>query len=225
MVNVKICIIDDNKEYLSLLNDTIKKHFDNTNILCLSKYDEDIEKKDFFFIDIDLNNENGIDVAKKIICKYPSTKLIFVTTYNDLVYSALSVQPFYFIRKDHLNEDLSICFQLMKKSIFKDFREFKLSNGLVKQINLLDIIYVEVFSHYLHIYDNPSSAHIVYMTLKKFIENNQKKYFVQIHKSYLINLYLIEKIENQICYLKGGISIPIGRTYKKELLQHYKEVI
>ena len=56
---------DDNKEYLSLLNDTIKKHFDNTNILCLSKYDEDIEKKDFFFIDIDLNNENGIDVAKK----------------------------------------------------------------------------------------------------------------------------------------------------------------
>ena len=150
---------------------------------------------------------------------------MFITLHDNLVYNALSIQPFYFIRKDNLSEDFEIFASLVKRSELVYNKEFKLINGLLKNINITKISYVEVISHHLYIYDNLSKPYVIYMTMSQFLEYVQAKYLVRLHKSYAVNVFMIEKIENMTCYLKGGIEIPLGRKYKQNLIDLYKELI
>ena len=222
---MKICVIDDDDNYLEIIRKVLLRYFDQAMIISYNSYNDIIEKCDIYFIDIDLREDNGIEISKKIIKKYPRSKLIFVSAHNDLVYNALSVQPFYFIRKDHLEEDFYICVELLNELNKEQFHSFKLNNGLTKKINVYNIVYIEVISHHIYIYENVDQAYIVYMTLKEFMDEVNLKYIVQIHKSYLVNLLYVEKIEGQICYLKGGVALTLGRKYKNEFIERYEELM
>ena len=124
---------------------------------------------------------------------------------------------------------LLLAFVLLTCTIVSAASEPKLiktiNNGLTKKINVYNIVYIEVISHHIYIYENVDQAYIVYMTLKEFMDEVNLKYIVQIHKSYLVNLLYVEKIEGQICYLKGGVALSLGRKYKNEFIERYEELM
>ena len=45
--------------------------------------------------------------------------------------------------------------------------------------------------------------------------------FIQVHKSFIINKAYVDKISGNEIYVNNN-RIPIGRTYKQELLQKLK---
>jgi DNA-binding LytR/AlgR family response regulator len=57
--------------------------------------------------------------------------------------------------------------------------------------------------------------------LKHWRESLGQQGFVQVHKSYLINLDKIVKIASNHIYLPGEHMIPIGRAYKEEFMERY----
>jgi DNA-binding LytR/AlgR family response regulator len=59
-----------------------------------------------------------------------------------------------------------------------------------------------------------------YGTLKHLKESLPKQDFVQTHKSYIIALKHIDKIDNQSVWINNS-ELPIGNTYKKEF---YEEI-
>ena len=102
---MKIIIIDDDISFLNLFKAKIisysKKFFDNVSVVTTS--DTTILQNHCFsiyFLDIDLTNDNGIQIATSIKKKNPTAKIIYTTARHELIYNALPVQPFYFIRKN-----------------------------------------------------------------------------------------------------------------------------
>ena len=48
--------------------------------------------------------------------------------------------------------------------------------------------------------------------------------FIQVHKSYLVNMEEIQYVRKQL-HLKNGDMLPIGRAYKPMLEEIYKDFV
>ena len=93
---------------------------------------------DIYFLDIDLIDDNGISIAGKIKVYDKSALIIFVTSNNNLVFSALKVQPFYLIRKGNFDEEFETALTLIKDHFNqKSYFSFKLYSSFISDIYLL----------------------------------------------------------------------------------------
>ena len=111
---------------------------------------------------------------------------------------------------------------------------FELNKGMNKNqmayITLMsdDIIYAECYAHELiiHTYEH---EYAVKMTLKKFMEQvKQAHCFIQIHRSYAINMkyiYRIDKNHINMVDEESKNELEIGRKYKKEVNEAFRNYL
>ena len=111
---------------------------------------------------------------------------------------------------------------------------FELNKGMNKNqmayITLMsdDIIYAECYAHELiiHTYEH---EYAVKMTLKKFMEQvKQAHCFIQIHRSYAINMKYIYRIDKNYINMVNEESkneLEIGRKYKKEVNEAFRNYL
>lgn len=227
---MNVLILDDDKEFverlkndlfvfLSGFNDHV--HFDgyhsNFNNLSLK------DSYDLAFIDIDLNEADGISIAKKIKKGNLCNILIFVSAQNHLIHDTMIVRPFFFVRKSHYKEDLYVCFEIIKDSI-RDKYLINVRNKTNKScISAHQIIYIESLEHSLKVYTH-NNVYYDSRTLKAFKENLPDK-FVQIHKSYIINLDFLDTFNANEVILMNGFKVSFGRKYKNDFEKIYKEYL
>ncbi|CAL2089025.1 DNA-binding response regulator [Tenacibaculum sp. 190524A05c] len=176
---------------------------------------------DFLFLDINLPDILGIDFIKTI--KNPP-QVIITTAYPNYAVDSFELPTIV----DYLVKPFS--FDRFLKSIHKvehiiNRQEVKPNNHVFLNIDktlhkilLSDVLFIESDRNYL-----------TFVTLQKkyvFIDSlknwNSKLTddFIQIHKSYIINLNHIDKIAgNEISM--GEIKIPIGRTFKPNFMKKF----
>ena len=61
---------------------------------------------DILFLDIKMPNIDGLMVAEKFYELYPNTIIIFVSNFDNYVFYSIRFNPFRFIRKSNLNNEL-----------------------------------------------------------------------------------------------------------------------
>jgi DNA-binding LytR/AlgR family response regulator len=93
----------------------------------------------------------------------------------------------------------------------------KVNNKLVK-INMDTIFYIEALSDYVLIATD-TGKHVVYSTLKAVSDRLPTSKFMQIHRSYIVNLKKIEAIEDNSVLIDKKF-LPISKTYQSKLLGH-----
>ena len=79
-----------------------------------------------------------------------------------------------------------------------------------------EIIYVESMGDYIRFYLDDKKI-VVLLSLSKIIELLPSDKFIQIHRSYIINIEKINFIQNNIISL-GQYQLPISKSRKKELM-------
>ncbi len=88
------------------------------------------------------------------------------------------------------------------------------------RISLADITYIKGYGEYLQIFTagNPSP----YVTLCSFAAIREKlsDNFLQIHRSYLVNMDAVERIERGRIVMEADTWLPVGDSYKT-VLQDY----
>lgn len=219
---MKIIIIDDDISFLNLFKAKIisysKKFFDNVSVITTS--DTTILQNHCFsiyFLDIDLTNDNGIQIATSIKKKNPTAKIIFTTSRNDLIYNAITVQSFYFIRKNELEGDLAIAFTLLKDYfVNKPFYSFKYESEQIK-IYIEDIIFFETNDHLSTIFTNSKQYHI-YIPLKELLIELHSPLILQSNRNQCVNIsHVIQEKRNHLI-LDNDFKIKIGKKYKKDVL-------
>ena len=101
---MKIVICDDEKIYVDKVYDIVKKYCENDEISCYENAEQllnDIENStynnDIYILDIEIDNVNGLDIAKAIREKDTSALIIFLTNYDKYVYDAFEVKTFRYI--------------------------------------------------------------------------------------------------------------------------------
>ena len=178
---------------------------------------------DVIFLDINLPDISGLDFIKTI--KNPP-KIVITTAYPDYAVTSFEldtivdylVKPFSFDR--FLKATSKVEKQLNTKDIAKKEALFINVDKTIHKLYTEDILYVESNRNYVTFFTVDKKLTII-DSLKNWKNTLDESQFIQIHKSYIINLKKIEKFTGTNLFISNE-KLPIGRTFKKILLVNLK---
>ncbi len=184
---------------------------------------------DVVFLDINLPDISGIDFIKTI--KNPPA-IIMTTAYPDYAVSSFEldtivdylVKPFGF---DRFLKAINKAENSVEKSALSSEENigetlFLNVDKTLHKIIISDILYLESDRNYITIITKNKKLSFI-DSLKNWKEKLPETCFTQVHKSFIINRRYVDKISGNEIYVQGN-RIPIGRTYKQELLKLLKIV-
>jgi len=177
---------------------------------------------DVVFLDINLPDMSGLEFIKTI--KVPP-KIIITTAYPDYAVSSFELETIV----DYLVKPIR--FERFFKAINKLKKNESDSNPISEEddaiflnvdkthhkIVLSDIIYVESDRNYISLITERKTLTFI-DTLKNWSEKLDGQLFIQVHKSFIVNVNKVDKISGNTLFIKDK-KIPIGRTYKQRLLK------
>lgn len=228
---MKVLIVDDDKKFTDVLENDIHTFFHNKQDKAIITVVNDhfkeldmINKYHIVFLDIDLITDDGLMIAKELRDIDNNVLIVFVSSRSNLVFKSFVVKPFYFLRKSNYKIDLIYFFEMLDK-YFKKNTLISLDSRATKvHIPVDSIVYVESREHQLSIH---SKNEIYYdsSSLYHFLQKLSNINFVQIHKSYIINLDYLKGIEKGEVLLIENIKLPIGRKYRDSFYESYQNYL
>lgn len=141
------------------------------------------------FLDIDMKGMNGFELARELQNQSQETLVIFVSAYDNFVYSSFKFSPFDYIRKSHFVDEFPVVFENAVKKFFMDNETvlFKSVDGDVN-IKVRDIIYIESKKNYYDICCGKNTVFRCRGTMSS-AENILSPYdFYRIHTAFLVNM-------------------------------------
>ena len=168
---------------------------------------------DAVFLDIDMPEVSGFDIAEKINGIEP-TLIIFVTTHDELVFSSLKFQPFRFIRKSFVKDEIGEVVEDINKVLSKRAagRKFRLqTKSHDVYIDVEQIVYIEIYGHWLKVYTADNEVLECYGILSDYETQLKPFDFVRTHKSFLVNCRYIRSVEKEQVVLDNKTTIPLSR--------------
>lgn len=226
----KLSILDDDLNDLETIYNLINNFFSSKSIsVTINKYNNvnDFpmnEKLDILFLDIDMPNKSGLELAKEYKIMHKHTLIIFITNHNELVYKACNIHPFDFIRKENLTIEIPM---VLEEAIYKLTDLYPTVtfyvNGNAYVIRKESILYCESFNHSTEIHFNKSSI-TVNQQLNSVSEILNSNDFKRVGRSYLVNMKKVQKLEGTTLFIAYNCKIPISRRKKKKVLEYLVEV-
>ena len=236
----KIAVCDDEEIFRKNIYKIIMKYMDENGCPCeIDEFETGNEfinlginmtKYDIVFLDINMDEIDGIETAQEIRKVSNDIFIVFVTAFISYAVEGYSVNAIRYILKNNekfaelIFECIDAISKKMNHSVKK--KEFKFSEG-VKNISLELLLYIESKLHKLnfHIMEDKLNTYSLYGKLDEFEKELEDKAFLRIHQSYLINMKHIVSIYRYEAVLNNGIKLKISKDrYKfvKEKFVSYK---
>jgi len=190
---------------------------------------------DLIFLDINMPDLSGIDFLKTL--KF-QPQVIFTTAYSEFAMESYEygvtdylLKPIKFDRFlkavnraiDTLGSNKSEEPISVKENNEQDQEDDDANHIFIKQdssvykVKYSDFLYVEAFGNYLKVFTADQKI-VARKTMAEFEKSLTNENLIRVHKSYIINILKIDKIElNQIHI--GDKEISIGTIYKSELMK------
>ncbi|MBA4239540.1 MAG: DNA-binding response regulator [Sphingobacteriaceae bacterium] len=223
-------IVDDNK----MARTALKKLIEQVSFLELQEecanpvdaYNYLIkETVDLVFLDVEMPGMTGIELVRNLE-KRPI--IILITSKTDYAVEAFELNVAdYIIKPVTLSRFMAAVskakelFEIKGQKIELNEKDkeymFVRSNSILTKIKVKDITYIQALGDYVNIY-TLDNRHTVHITLKGMEEKLPQDKFYRLHRSYLIALDHIDKVEEGTAFI-GKHPVPIGEQYKKELLR------
>jgi two-component system LytT family response regulator len=177
------------------------------------------EKPDLVFLDIHMEEMNGIDVMKII---GDQTKVVFCTAYSEYAVKSYELAAIDYLMKPIEFDRFLKAVQRVGNTLQSedkaaggaDYIYVKWEGrGKFLKVDFNDIDYVQAKSNYVGIYGGARNI-LSYQTMKELEERLPEHKFMRIHKSYIVALDKIAEIDNNILILKSKVQLPISTNYK-----------
>ena len=240
MFGIKILIVEDESLVAMDMADTLAR-LGYQVLPTAYSYDEAMtileeHRPDLVVMDIDLGSgKSGIDLAQIIRERY-KIPFVFITSHSDraTVGRAASTQPNGYLVKPYTSEDLFASVEVAianygsrkatdtKDNITVSENIFVKTDTHFVKVKVTDILWLESDHNYLYIVTG-KTKHIVRSSFKEFLVNLPVDSFMQVHKSYIINLQKIDSFSGSEVVINKQ-SIPLSRNFKDELFERIKRV-
>ncbi|TXJ28266.1 MAG: response regulator transcription factor [Chitinophagaceae bacterium] len=180
------------------------------------------EKPDVVFLDIQMRQMNGIELAKAV---GQTTRIVFCTAYFEYAVQSYELNAVDYLVKPIEFPRFKIAVQKISdaitgritpvEAIKDDYILVKYGErGYLKKIDFDDIVYIQAMNNYVSFFCPPQKT-LAYMTLKELEDRLPACGFVRVHKSYIVSIkYIHEVRNNEILMKKNDKPVPIGRNYK-----------
>jgi len=195
----------------------------------------ELHKPQLIFLDIQLGGETGFDLLEKID---NSIKIIFVTAYDEYAIRAFEVNAVDYLLKpvnperlklsvDKLIKREDVHRQSSKSYEYSDSIYVQINNFTSRFIKISLISFIEPVGNYSKIVTSDGKYCLVLKTLKLWQEELPGNNFVRIHRSCIINIEHVDRIEKKSntqhkIFLKGiPKSLDVSRRYAQKLKTAY----
>lgn len=164
------------------------------------------------FLDIELDGMNGFELAALLNREFPEIIIIFVSAYENYVYSAFEYAPFRFLRKSHLNEELESALVAAVSNMMSKNKTIVLNTSDGKfETRLADIIYFESEKNYLIARLVGNMTYRFRNTVSGISDQLKNDDFYKIHQAFVINLANIKRISGYSDVIMcNGETLPIS---------------
>ncbi len=229
---MNIGIVEDDKINAQDLMDVINKwlsankytnckliHYNSGEELLYNYKNKHLEF-DIVFMDVMLSGISGLQTAEGLRNLGYSKGIVFTSNYTDCNYMQKSfyVNAINFYSKPVTLSDIDFCMcSLCKEKIHKYY-----FNSIMYSIAYSEIAFFESDRNYIIIHPaEVSLLHPKYKDNLSTIIKQTPKSFVQVHRSYIVNISYVTKIEGKIIFLKtnhGVFELIIGDNYLAKVL-------
>lgn len=167
------------------------------------------------FLDIKMHNISGVELAEIMPA---GTHIIFTTAYPDYAVKGFELDAVdYLLKPVSFSRFLKACHKLKNNSSEKQTGEMLLlrDGSEVIRIRSTDIFFIEATGNYLKLH-TAKGVLLHRQTMKEFIEQLPADDFIRTHKSYIVNLQHISRIESYQLTIDNQ-KIPLSANYKTEV--------
>ena len=235
-MKIRIACCDDEKQQLELyktmftnieMRQDIKlnvEYFLSGNFM-LERFQSEKNPFDLVYLDMDMDEKSGLDLAKEIRQNYHSDCLIlFLTNYPKYMQNSFDVRAFQYMIKPVQFDEFEKKFNAARKYLEKDEK-----NRVVLKIDEDNVVFFTNEIYYIE-KEKSSKQFLVYLEDKcvvakgvlSAIENQLlEQHFMRTHRSYLVNMKHIRRIQKNDLVLSNGNLVPISRRKEKELKQQF----
>lgn len=230
------CIVaDDQEEAIDLIKDHIELIpqlellYSSTNpVEALAFLDK--EKPDIMFLDIHMPGLTGIDLVENMKERWGLNipQVVFTTGHIDYTLNGYELGIADYILKP-------VTFKRFKKSVDRIINDLNKVNaveleldfffaeidGKKVKINFSDILYIEGARNYIIVFTT-QGRRIIYSSMSAIMQTLPVNQFMRAHKSYIVAINRVEAVRGNELFINNNgekVKIPVGITYKKEVLK------
>lgn len=232
-MKMKITILEDSMLESERLKNGIKKYAQ------LYNWDIDIDDyrtgEDFFlkntdclnvqpsafFLDIQMGNMNGIEVAKELRRIGYKGIIIFLTAFREYVFHGYEVRALNYLLKPINEKNLFLCLDEIAKELSNNTYIYR------NKLNIVSIPYTDILTfssrlHYVDILTVSGKCYEQMSSLSKIIQHLPSE-FIRTHRSYIVNMAHIYRISSGTIELSNHLTTQIARSYYKDVINSFSK--
>jgi two-component system LytT family response regulator len=233
---LKVLLIDDEPLARMLVKEYLQ---DYPNIQVVDECNDGFEgiksihnlQPDLIFLDIQMPRLNGFEMLE-LIEEHP--KIIFTTAFDEYALKAFEASAIDYLLKPFSKERFDKALQkcLENKELQSGYdnilntegenypesgkRIVLKNNGQIKIIPVSEVMYIESYDDYVKIYSG-EACYVKKKTMAFYEKNLNNKEFIRIHRSYILNLNFLTKLEQKekdtyTAVLKNGTKLSLSRS-------------
>ncbi|SFC23708.1 two component transcriptional regulator, LytTR family [Xylanibacter ruminicola] len=223
-------IVDDEPLAVKLMESFVAK---TPDLKLLGSFTDSVEainavkeqKPNLLFLDIQMPDLNGMELAHMIPTE---TRVIFTTAFKEYAFESYEVKALDFLLKPIRYNKFMVAVEKAKEWFAKSESPvsqhpspitnhpsaiFVRVDGELRNITISDIIYVNGMKDYVMFYlDSEPKPLITHLTMKAVEEMLPPEKFLRVHRSYIIAVDKIRKVDRNDCIYIGNeiIHVPDG---------------
>ena len=223
-------IVDDEPLAVKLMESFVAK---TPDLKLLGSFTDSVEainavkeqKPNLLFLDIQMPDLNGMELAHMIPAE---TRVVFTTAFKEFAFESYEVSALDFLLKPIRYNKFMVAVEKAKEWFAKSESPvsqhpspitnhpsaiFVRVDGELRNITISDIIYVNGMKDYVMFYlDSEPKPLITHLTMKAVEEMLPPEKFLRVHRSYIIAVDKIRKVDRNDCIYIGNeiIHVPDG---------------
>ena len=174
------------------------------------------ERFDLVFLDIYMENENGVDTARQLRAFDRDCLLVFTTTSSDHALEGFQVRAMHYLVKPYSDEDLAALLDEIARRLPAPDRyiEANAVGGKVR-LRFSEILYAEHYQHQIHIYTADGRETVIRQTFRDFTASLSDERFFLCSRGVIVNLEYAADFDGTSFVLNNGKKLSVSRDLIK----------
>lgn len=190
----------------------------------LQKWDTLTEFPVLVFLDIYMENINGMEIAKLLRSKYYTGGIIFTTSSTEHAMQSYEVNALYYLHKPYTHENFLNAMDRCRSLLEDAMLQFSCSSkGKAYDIPLSNILYFETGNHNIIVHTKNEEI-VISRSMNSIVDEfNNVPCFISCGKSFFVNLNHITQNTGTDLIICDGSYLPIPVRTRSEITSKYND--